>query len=421
VPITVRVRNVQSIRDATVVIDGFTVVTGPNNSGKTALQRGIRGVFTNAPAGPLVRHGADFLTVEIDFGDGNTVKWEKGWTKPNQKGSTVNRYTLNGVELSNVGRGCPPEVAALGVQSIRAGTQTVWPQVADQFSGVLFLVGSPGSAVAEAVADVERVGRLGTAQKLAESDQRSTLSTLKVRRTDEKALEKALERYAGLDDVGATLKGLVDDLAVVEDTRTHLTELQSLQERHRRCNASIEWLSGVEEVVLPTEAKVLETEQCKLTLGVLEALLVQKVDREKVVRSLEGVESISVPGAHVGAAAQGLQQELQELVAVQSRFVDTSTRVSTCEAALAGVSPGFHDGKVARVAQKAKKALDVLSGMSDTLTTTRGLIATLEGAREKGSGDLATAEAEVETLLEELGVCPTCQKPVDGHAHGGEG
>jgi len=402
-----------------VVIDGFTVVTGPNNSGKTALQRAIRGVFTNAPAGPLVRHGAEHLTVEIDFGDGNTVKWEKGWTKPNQKGSTVNRYTLNGVELSNVGRGCPPEVAALGVQSIRAGTQTVWPQVADQFSGVLFLVGSPGSAVAEAVADVDRVGRLGTAQKLAESDQRSTLSTLKVRRTDEKALEKALKHYDGLDDVGATLKGLVDDLDVVEDTQDHLVELQSLQERQRRCNASIAWLSGVEEVVLPTEAKVLETEQCKLDLGDLRALLGRKVDKEKVVRSLEGVESVSVPGTHMATSAQGLQQELQGLVAVRSRFADTSSRVSACETALAGISPAFRDGKVARVAKKAKKALDVLEDMSDSLATTRGLIGTLEETQKGREGDLAAAEAEVGALLEELGVCPTCQKPMNGHAHRG--
>ena len=33
--------NFQSLKDVTAVIDGMTVVTGPNNSGKTALMRAV--------------------------------------------------------------------------------------------------------------------------------------------------------------------------------------------------------------------------------------------------------------------------------------------------------------------------------------------------------------------------------------------
>ena len=36
-PLKVRVRNFQSIEDATLVIDGLTVVTGTNNAGKSAF------------------------------------------------------------------------------------------------------------------------------------------------------------------------------------------------------------------------------------------------------------------------------------------------------------------------------------------------------------------------------------------------
>jgi hypothetical protein len=159
-PITVRVQNVQSVEDATIVIEGFTVISGPNNSGKTAVLRAIKGAFTNAPAGSLVRHGADHLTVDIDFGDGNTLCWKKG--------AKINQYTVNGKVLDNVGRGVPAEVEALGIRYMQAGTEKVWPQIAEQFTGVLFLVGSTGSTVAEAIADVDRVGRLSSALKLAE-------------------------------------------------------------------------------------------------------------------------------------------------------------------------------------------------------------------------------------------------------------
>jgi len=130
-PVRVRVQNFQSIEDAEVVIDGLTVITGPNNSGKSAFMRAIWGVFTNAPSGPLVRRGESHLTVDIEFGDGHSVRWEKG--------PKINQYTVDGKKLSNVGRGVPPEVAELGVQEIKGGSDRLWPQIARQFDGTLFL------------------------------------------------------------------------------------------------------------------------------------------------------------------------------------------------------------------------------------------------------------------------------------------
>ena len=106
--VQVRVQNFQSIEDASVTIDGLTVVTGANHSGKTAFMRAIRGVFTNAPPGPLVRHGCAYLSVSLVFDDGTSVLWEKGWEKPGRKGKTINRYTVNGKQIATVGRGVPP-------------------------------------------------------------------------------------------------------------------------------------------------------------------------------------------------------------------------------------------------------------------------------------------------------------------------
>ena len=182
--VQVRVQNFQSIADASVSIDGLTVVTGANNSGKTAFMRAIRGVFTNAPPGPLVRHGCAHLSVALTFDDGTSVLWEKGWEKPGRKGKTINRYTVNGKQIATVGRGVPPEVESLGVREISAASDRVWPQIAQQFDGTLFLVNRPGSAVAEALSDVERVGALSSALKASEKDRRSANAELKVRRKD---------------------------------------------------------------------------------------------------------------------------------------------------------------------------------------------------------------------------------------------
>ncbi len=41
--VKVRVKNFQSIREAEVEVKGLTVITGPNNSGKTAFMRAVKG------------------------------------------------------------------------------------------------------------------------------------------------------------------------------------------------------------------------------------------------------------------------------------------------------------------------------------------------------------------------------------------
>ena len=55
--VTARVQNFQSVEDATIVIDGLTVITGTNNSGKTAVMRAIRG------CSPTPRQARLFVTV----------------------------------------------------------------------------------------------------------------------------------------------------------------------------------------------------------------------------------------------------------------------------------------------------------------------------------------------------------------------
>ena len=42
-----KVKNLQSIGDTEVEVDGFTVITGPNNSGKSALVRAVIGLTSN--------------------------------------------------------------------------------------------------------------------------------------------------------------------------------------------------------------------------------------------------------------------------------------------------------------------------------------------------------------------------------------
>lgn len=389
-PITVRVQNFQSIRDQTVTIAGFTVITGPNNCGKTALLRAIQGVFTNAPAGPLVRHGASHLTVDIDFGDGNRVRWEKG--------EKVNRYTVNGKVLDNVGRGVPPEVAALGLSEIKAGSDRLWPNFAQQFGGVLFLVDRPGSVVAEALSDVDKVGRLTDALRAAESDKRAATADLKIRRKDVEDAKSSLEFYTGIDAVEAlvdkseiaseALRRLGDDLAKVED----------LSSRLGSARATVDRLKPVGRIYVPDTRKAEDTRASLASFIDLNARL--KAARMGV-RLLTPISDVAVPANPT--AISTLRDDLREAQSLRTRL-HASRKLVGSLAPIDGVA--LPTGAKA-VAQQGIELREVRS-LRDRLTQAREGLDRLLGEIEVKQAEADAAEQEVHDLIGEHGECPIC-------------
>lgn len=395
--ITVRVRNFQSVEDATIIIDGFTVITGSNNAGKSAMIRAIRGVFTNAPPGPLVRHGCTHLTVDIKFEDGNTITWEKG--------AKINRYIVNGKTLDTVGRGVPPEVEALGIRSIQAGTDRIWPQIADQFSGSLFLVGSPGSAIAEAVADVDRVGKLSSALKLSESDRRGVSNTLKVRRSDREALETELKSFNGLDAVAKDVLHLEAQLTAVEKHQRELQAVLDIQRQYRETCKQIDFLSGVREAQIP------ETEQIQEVTNIQQQLREMGILSTKLHGYQNQVEHFSkvsmVPRIQDGTEAIQVQRDLQGAKVFQKQMAVYKQTIKSLDT-VASIS-------IPDVPAKAKALQEALITVRNFRKMKEDAIAEIqkiEGSTKDISTKLTLAVAEVEALLTELGVCPTCRQPI---------
>ena len=245
--VRIRVRNFQSIEDAEVEVSGLTVVTGQNNSGKTALMRAVRGVFDNTGGDAFVRHGTDALAVYIDFGDAD-VTWTKG---PKVKPT----YVVGGKTI-NPGRAVPSEVASLGITPVQAGSGEVWPQVAPQFTGQLFLLDLPGSSIAEVVSDVDRVSRLTEALRYADSDKRTANADLKVRRKDRDDAATELAAFDGLDAAGDVVDNAARTLADVEDASDELDGVRTLAEGLRASSSRVDALDGVGSVVVPDPAPI---------------------------------------------------------------------------------------------------------------------------------------------------------------------
>ena len=400
--VQVRVQNFQSIEDAKVVIDGMTVVTGPNNSGKTAFMRAIRGVFTNAPGGPLVRHGTPHLTVTLTFDDGTEIVWQKGSEKPNGKGKKINRYSINGVAIANVGRGVPPEVEALGVREVSAASDRLWPQIAQQFDGTLFLVNRPGSAVAEALSDVERVGKLTSALKASEKDRRTVTSELKVRRKDVEARKEEVAKYDGFEEVLGQTRSLQEDQDALAQIRGEVGVAGSFLAKLSTVQGRAQALGGFDPEGVPDGSRAV-----KLSLGVghVSGYRDRLLEAQGVAAALHRFHEPIFPDP---SSTGELRDQILEVGGLASRLQSAQNTAQTYAEA-----PSLDLADPTRT-QRTQKAIATVTALQDRYAQAHAGVANLDQEQDRLDRERAEAEAEVTRLLGDRGVCPTCNTVHEG-------
>ena len=344
----VRVENFQSIADQTLEIRGLTAITGPNNSGKSALIRAIRGVFQNTPGSSFVRHGASESRVTVTLDSGESVVWGKG-RKP--------WYQINGQDPIYPGKEVPEEVASLlGVSSVLLGGEAVWPNIASQLVGQVFLLDRPPSVLAEAVSDVERVAKLNEALRTAESDKRALSASLKVRKADSEKLESAVRYFDGLNDVLSDIDSLKFLDSQIAKIRLQLKDAGGLSSRLGVSRKTLQTLRGVEGLSVPSADNVTSLVRQFVEVGALRTSLTSS---RKVVVDLKGILNVPpLPQA----------PDLTPLV---------------------------------ELARLRKVRTDLITSQSDLVRE----LASVEGLH---SGN----EAEIHSLLDSLGECPVCVRSV---------
>ncbi len=349
--VTIRAKNFQSIQDCTVEVDRFSVVTGTNNSGKTALQRAARGVFQNTPGTAFIREGETTCSVEVDFGKDGKVLWEKGTGKRDRP-----TYIINDGEPIYPGASVPDEVAAFGVVPIQVGGQEVWPTVAPQFTGQIFLLDRPGSALAEAVADVERVGQLNRALRASESDKRQASAALKVRQVDLAKHEAEVARFEGLDDALAAVQALEGQRNQVVTVGRAVERLTDLRDRLK--------------------------------------------DAKRAAARLAPVNQIMVPSAE---EARQIGKELEELRGLKAKLESTKAVVAKYEG-IQGVLVECSE----EPAERVLAALDILIDLRERLNRAQRSVVDRDAELKQAEQEHVQAVEAADALLGELGTCPTC-------------
>jgi len=393
--VKVRVRNFQSIKDASLKIEGLTVVTGANNSGKTSLMRAIRGVFENSPYGSLLRKGEDKITVDIAFEDGKTVTWYKG--------PKDNAYEINGYKIAGVGRGAPEELKDLGVFPIVASNNTVWPQVANQFDGTIFLLNRSGSVLAEALSDVEKVGKLTSALRLSEKDRRTVNSELKVRRKDLKEQEEKVSRFEGFETLEEQVENLSEQKKTLSEQVIRHSKVKGLYERLKGCEKAVKTFEGFNPNLAPEKEKLLRLDKA--------TKLVKRLDTSYTKASFLYAQYSSF---------RLFELPLKEEI---TKYQGSILKVKSFKRSLETKQEKLLKYKTFEIPElhKETEILSQKSRFERSSSYLQRLSRGVEGLREfsQQKENLITKQEKVLSLVSELlgnmGECPVCRTPHGGH------
>ena len=108
----------------------LSVITGPSDSGKTAIIRALKWLFFNAPAGTdFIRAGATYSKIVVEFETGDTVtRWRTI--------GGINRYLVNAEVYEGFGNDVPLEVRQLSeLRELTIGDIELNLNISEQLQG----------------------------------------------------------------------------------------------------------------------------------------------------------------------------------------------------------------------------------------------------------------------------------------------
>ncbi len=194
---------------------GVTVITGPNNVGKSALVEAVRSLVQNPSQKYSIRHGAKQAVVRLEFDSGEIIEWVRTdktayyrLFRPKADGEEE----LGDPEVyRKIGLTVPEDIQALlRLGRVETESGDIDIHIGNQRDPI-FLLDSPGSHAASFFAASTEAEYLLRMRQALKSRVDYAKASSKILASEGQTLEKALCRYQPLE-------GLEPDLARAEQT-----------------------------------------------------------------------------------------------------------------------------------------------------------------------------------------------------------
>lgn len=339
----------------------LTTLSGPSNSGKSAVLRALAGLLRNDSAGMLVQEGKKSLKVSVFLDDGSSVVWEKGTSKNNYYLTDVEGNTT---EFIKVGASVPEDVMKhlrIGPITLEDGTK-VNINLHEQQEPPFLLMDTPGH-VAKITGELTSAGKLFNAANEGN------------RRTKEIKKLKTL-RASDLAD----LRSEQDKLHGVRDQLQELASAEAAAGRAAEASRTATAMRNLQATYMSSLGQLEEQKK------ILDA--VSKVDQVDLSK-LEALEAAKT-------ALQNLSQQHKTLRAQEEQAQATIDKFSDF--------PEVDLTLIERLDAAAKQ----LRGLSSEYKTHATALERAEAEAQQATQDLESVQQQIA----EIPTCPTCGQEV---------
>lgn len=389
----VSIKNFQSIKSVDFTIDGFTVIVGKNNIGKSAIIRAIDNALKNEVGNEYLRKGTKESTVEITRDD-IKIKWVKG-------DSAVYEITPTGGEkqvFSKLNRDVPQPLLDAGFERIQIEDKLVSPLIAPQFEP-LFLLNKRGSVVTEVLTALYDMDLICIADDKCQKDLKSNKSSYKVREQDLKNLQIKLEKYKDFEQIKAEVSSLVEQEKICNALQAEIDAILGYEGKIQELHKSLTLLKGIVKVQIP------DSSSCENLIPDLQWIASKEEELLTVTASfskLKGIKKVSLPSTEeVEKSALEVRQfqDWDDSVKAITKSVEKQAPITTVNVI-----------ELSALLQSADKLIKDYKEMQETETSFLGSATAARTSRD----ELKTVMTDLEAKNKEysqIKICPLCERP----------
>jgi len=403
----------------------LTVITGPSDSGKTAIIRALKWLLYNQPAGAdFMRTGASMVRISVKFADGNIVTRERT--------AATNRYKIlrpvaagqnNRPDVfEGFGAAVPLEIQEItGVRTVKIADQDLLLNLSEQLDPPFLgqkSTTAPGRAkILGKLAGTEEIDVAGaeTGRDLYRRGQdekrlATEIEGLAARIEEFAWIEKLEERIAELEQLLDGIKEQQARLVTLEEKRDGLLRIQTEMNAAQKVMKRWAVLPRVEVAVKKAEAAAVRCKTLK-TLGVkLTDIQYGIEEAQETIYRLRGLETVGKIAQRTGEKIDRAKQLHRLYVKLGQVLAD----MNRCRAELKKPRV-IHVERITAITEKIATQINRL----EIIEHDSKVLRILDSNREKAIGIIQDYEKRIPELQREYkaaliqaGMCPLCGQPI---------
>lgn len=399
----------------------LTVITGPSDSGKTAIIRALKWLLYNQPAGAdFMRTGASMVRISVKFADGNIVTRERT--------AATNRYKIlqPGAEKPEVFEGfgatVPLEIQEItGVRTVKIADLDLMLNLSEQLDGPFLgqkSISSPARAkILGKLAGTEEidVAATETGRDLYRRNQdekrlAAEIEGLAARIEEFAWIEKLAEKIAALESLAARIKERQKLLVTLEQKRSELLRIQTEMNAAQKILKRWAVLPEIEAAVKKAEVAAVRCKTLK-TLGVKLTNIQYGIEEaQEMIYRLRGIE-----------AAENIAQQTGEGVARIKLLHNLNIKLGFINEKATFCRADLESPRVIYVEQitAITEKIETQTSRLEIIEHDSKVLRILDSNREKAISVIQTygkripeLQREYKAALIQAGICPTCGQQI---------